>query len=77
MSDLSVEQLTVAPPFTYVGLDLFGLFIVKEGRRELKRYAAVFTCLSCRAAHLEVVNSMEMDCFIQSLRIFIGRRGNV
>ena len=36
MSDLPVEWLTVTPPFTYVGLDLFGPFIVKEGRRELK-----------------------------------------
>ena len=77
MSDLPVERLTVTPLFTYVGLDLFGPFTVKEGRKERKRYGVIFTCLSCRAVHLEVVNSMDTDCFIQSLRRFIARRGNV
>ena len=77
MSDLPDERLTVTPPFTYIGLDLFGSFIVKKGRKELKWYSAIFTCLSCRAVHLEVVNSMDADCFIQSLRRFIARDGNV
>ena len=30
MSDLPVEWLTVTPPFTYVDLDLFGLFKVER-----------------------------------------------
>ena len=77
MSDLPVEQLTVTLPFTYVGLDLFGPFTVKEGRKELKQHGVIFTCLYYRAVHLEVVNSMDTDCFIQSLRRFIARRGNV
>ena len=42
MGDLPLERLTETPPFTYVGLDLFGLFIVKEGRKELKRYGVNF-----------------------------------
>ena len=73
MSDLPVERLTVTPPFSYIGLDLFGPFTVKNGRKELKRYVVIFTCLSCRAIHLEVVT----DCFIQSLRRCIARRDNV
>ena len=77
MSDLPVERLTVTPPFTYVGLNLFGPFIVEEGRRELKRYGGIFTCLSYREVHLVVVNSMDTDCFIQSLTRFIVSRGNV
>ena len=77
MSDLPVERLTVTPPFSYIGLDLFGPFTVKNGRKELKRYVVIFTCLSCRAIHLEVVNSMDTDCFIQSLRRCIARRDNV
>ena len=77
MSDLPVEQLTVTLPFTYVGLDLFGPFTVKEGRKGLKQHGVIFTCLYCRAVHLEVVNSMDTDCFIQSLRRFIARCGNV
>ena len=77
MSDLPVEWLTVTPPFTYVGLDLFRPFIVKEGRKELKQYGAIFTCLSFRGVHLEVINSMDTNCFIQSLRRFIARLGSV
>ena len=38
MSNVPVERLTVTPLFTYVGLDPFGPFSVKEGRKELKRY---------------------------------------
>ena len=77
MSDLPVDRLTVTPPFTYIDVDLSGPFIVKEGRKELKRYGAIFTCLFCRAVHLKVINSMDTDCFIQSLRRFIVRRGSV
>ena len=72
MSDLLVERLT-----DYVGLDLFGPFTVTEGRKELKQYGVIFTCLSCRGVHLEVIISMDTDCFIQSLRRFIARHDNV
>ena len=77
MNDLPDEQLTVTPPFTYVSLNLFGPFIVEEGRRELKRYGRIFTCLSYREVHLVIVNSMDTDCFIQSLTRLIVSRGNV
>jgi len=29
-------------------VDLFGPFVIREGRRELKRYGCLFTCLACR-----------------------------
>ena len=38
MADLPKERLTPAPPFTYCGVDYFGPFHIKEGRRELKRH---------------------------------------
>ena len=49
----------------------------KKGRKELKRYGAIFAYLSCRVVHLEVVNSMDTDCFTQWLRRFIARGDNV
>ena len=49
----------------------------KKGRKELKRYGAIFAYLPCRVVHLEVVNSMDTDCFIQWLRRFIARGDNV
>ena len=77
MADLPEDRLKNAPPFTYVGLDLFGPFLIKERRSELKRYGIIYTCLNSRACHLESVNSMDTDSFIMCLRRFIGRRGPV
>ncbi|XP_066910989.1 uncharacterized protein [Clytia hemisphaerica] len=77
MADLSEDRLQDAPPFTYVGLDLFGPFLIKERRSELKRYGIIYTCLNSRACHLESVNSMDTDSFIMCLRRFIARRGPV
>lgn len=38
MAELPKERLQESPPFTYVGLDMFGPFIVKRGWAEVKRY---------------------------------------
>jgi len=77
MSDLPEDRLESAPPFTYCAVDYFGPFIVKDGRKELKRYGVLFTCLASRAIHLEIANSLETDSFINALRRFISRRGPI
>ena len=77
IADLPKDRVNEAPPFTYCGIDLFGPFIVKERRSEMKRYGALFTCLASRAVHIEVVASMETDSFIMALRRVIARRGNI
>ena len=77
MADLPQERMSESPPFTYSGVDMFGPFIIKERRSEVKRYVALFTCLSSRAIHLETTISMETDSFINALRRFVGRRGDV
>ena len=77
MADLPKDRMCVEPPFTYCGADIFGPFVVKHGRKEVKKYGALYTCLSSRAIHIEVVHSLSTDSFILSLRRFIGRRGIV
>ena len=77
MADLSKDRLTPTPPFTYCGVDYFGHWYVKEGRKELKWYGVLFTCVVTRAIHLEVANSLETDSYINALRHFICRRGPV
>ncbi|XP_063375837.1 uncharacterized protein LOC134663402 [Cydia fagiglandana] len=63
-------------PFTYTGLDYFGPIITKIGRRQEKRYVAdLYTCMTSRAVHLELVHSLSADAAIMSLRRFIARRG--
>lgn len=78
MADLPEDRLEPAPPpFTFSTVYYFGPWYVKEGRRELKRYGVLFTCLSSRAIHLEVSNSLATDSFLNAYRRFVGRRGLV
>ena len=77
MADLPAERIQESPPFTHCGVDMFGPFTVKERRSMLKRYAALFTCFSCRAIHIEITSSLETDTFILALRRMIARRGSV
>ena len=77
MADLPKERGIPSPPFTHCGADMFGPFVVKNGRKEFKRYGCIFTCMSSRAAHIEVTNDLGANSFIQALRRFIARRGQV
>ena len=80
MADLPAVRITEGgPPFLYTGLDFFGPFLVRRGRGQsrIKRYGVIFTCLTMRAVHLEVAADMTTDSFINVLRRFIGRRGQV
>ena len=80
MADLPADRMSAEAteaPFTYCGVDMFGPFKVKEGRKEHKRYCALFTCFSSRAVHVEVTARMDTDSFIQALVRFRARRGPV
>ena len=76
MADLPAERCEPGkPPFSYVGVDLFGPFYTKVGRSEVKRYGCLYTCFSTRAIHLEVLNNLETDTFINGFVRFVSRRG--
>ncbi|XP_060081073.1 uncharacterized protein LOC132560424 [Ylistrum balloti] len=77
MADLPADRLQSEPPFTFSGMDLFGPFYIKEGRKELKRYSVLFTCMSSRAIHLKTANSLDTSSFINALRRFLSIRGPV
>ena len=77
MSDLPEVRVHDTPPFTHVGLDCFGPFIVKEGRRDLKKYGLIVTCMASRAVHIEVTDDMTTDTFLNGLRCVIAIRGHI
>lgn len=77
MANLPEDRVQPAPLFSYCAVDYFGPWYVKEGRRQLKRYGVLFTCMASRAVHLEVANSLTADSFINAYRRFVGRRGPV
>ncbi len=80
MADLPPERLNIDPPFTYVGLDVFGPWMVRArrtrgGHAESKRWAILFTCMSVRAVHIEIIESMDTSSCINALRRFFAIRG--
>ena len=77
MANLPHKGCEDTPTFSHSGLDCFGPFHVKVGRKECRRYGVVFSCLSSRAIHIEVVDDLSTDSFINSLRCFIAIRGPV
>ena len=77
MAELPEDRFQEASPFSYCGVDFFGPWYIKEGRKELKRYGVIFTCLSSRAIHLETANSLNTDSFINALRRFLAVRGPI
>ena len=77
MADLPPERVEPSPPFTFCGMDCFGPFLTKQGRKENKRYGLLFTCFSSRAIHIEMLDGMSTDALINGLRCFIAMRGAV
>lgn len=65
------------PPFINVGIDYFGPFEVTRGWSTVKRYGVIFTCLTIRAVHIEVADSLDTSACVNVLRRFISRRGQV
>lgn len=77
MADLPAVRVHPESPFTNIGMDCFGPFLVKERRSEIKRWGLLLTCLYSRAVHVEVLIDMTMDSLINALRCFICLRGTV
>ena len=76
MAPLPSARVTAyTKPFSFVGVDFFGPFLVTVGRRSEKRYGVVFTCLAIRAIHVEVAYSLDTNSCIIAIRNFISRRG--
>ena len=66
LADLPEDRAEPAPPFTY-----------SAGRKEIKRYGVLFTCMASRAIHIETANTLETDSFINALRRFQAERGPI
>lgn len=76
MADLPRNRVVPdKPPFTRIGVDLFGPFDVKRGRSSVKRYVVIFTCLTSQAGHIKMATSLDTDSLIYALCRYIARRG--
>ncbi|XP_055621992.1 uncharacterized protein LOC129765605 [Toxorhynchites rutilus septentrionalis] len=77
MAPLPAARLTpYVRPFTFVGLDYCGPFLIRLGRSNTKRWIALFTCMTVRAIHLEITGSLSTESCKFAIRRFIARRGS-
>ena len=81
MADLPLDRTDVFPPFTNVGFDVFGPWAVQArktrgGGVNAKRCGLALTCLSSRAIHIEVLETMDSNAFICAFRRFFALRGH-
>ena len=68
MADLPASRLAAHnKPFFNTGCDYFGPLPYKEGRSERKAWGLLFTCLSTRAIHVELVTSLDLSNFIMAV----------
>ena len=81
MADLPVDRLEQVAPFTNTGMDVFGPYIVHDGKNtrrstsSKKVWVLLFTCLVSRAIHMESLSSMDTSTFRLALRRFFAIRG--
>ncbi len=76
MADIPPSRLRLfKPPFWSTGIDCFGPFTIKIGRRTEKRWGIIFKCMTTRCIHLDLLESMDTDALLMALRRFVSRRG--
>ena len=63
--------------FTRIAIDFAGPFVTIQGRgkKRNKRYLCLFTCLACRAVHLEMTYGLDTDAFLSAFFRMVNRRG--
>lgn len=62
MGELPYEHLAAfVRPFSYCDVDYFGPLEVTVGCRREKRWAALFTCITVRAVHIELAANLFTD----------------
>ena len=77
LADLPVERCIEVPHVTYCGVDMFGPYLIKERRSQLKRYGALFTCFTCRVIHIKVTKALDATFFILAPRKLMAKRSAV
>jgi hypothetical protein len=78
MGQLPFATISVARPFLNTGLDCVDEFEIKSGNARSKStttyYVTLFTFMTTKATHLELVPNLISEAFIAALKRCIARR---
>ena len=77
MATLPEDRSEETPLFTYCGVDYFGPFYIRVKWSDVPRYGALFICMTSKAIHLQVAESLDTDAFLNALCRFIAIRGPI
>ena len=78
LSDLPSFRVTRANiPFQICGTDFLGPVMYRQGRSDCKAWGLLFTCLSTRCLHVEIVTGLDLNNFLLAFSRFTNLRGSV
>ena len=78
LSDLSSFRVTRAnKPFQTCGTDFLRPIMYRQGRSDCKALGLLFTCLSTRCLHVEIVTGLDLNNFLLPFSRFTNLRGSV
>lgn len=79
MASLPGQRVKPARPFVSARVDYCGPFTLRVGTKRsrtlVKTYLAIFVCMATRAVHIEVVDDLSAQAFLDAFTCFISRRG--
>ena len=78
MGQLPQERLKPAPAWSFASLNFFGPFEIREETNKKsmgKAYGILFTCMLCRAVHLDRATDYSTNGLLIVLRRFMSLRG--
>lgn len=74
--ELPENRVTPQPvPFEHSGVDYFGPLKIKTNSGPQKVWVCLFTCMVVRAVHMELVDSLSSEGFLNAFKRFTARRG--
>ena len=78
LSDLPSFRITRAnKPFQICRTDFLGPITYRQGRSDCKAWGLLFTCLSTRCLHVEIVNGLDLNNFLLAFSCFTNLRRSV
>ena len=78
LSDLPSFRVTRAnKPFQIGGTDFLRPIMYRQGRSDCKAWGLLFTCLSTRCLHVEIISGLDLNNFLLAFSRFTNLRGSV